>query len=213
VYPLEHAPQWGPERRLVWDERQRYTAGYMRSRVTTQFIAARTSRTRAALSVTWPEGRQSPPQIENRLGTRILQLVVRDEAGRDYWAEGVDKGAAVRPQPADPSAASERLRQELANNRPADPPQFDPSDYQRSFGMGLGLRHSYSYWEYGDQWLSEPSTEDGILETSLRGVGAMGIQSLPRGGYVAIVESCDEVPLGIERAREEASLHVIQGRW
>jgi hypothetical protein len=79
--------------------------------------------------------------------------------------------------------------------------------------MGLGLRHSYSYWEYGDQWLSEPSTEDGILETSLRGVGAMGIQSLPRGGYVAIVESCDEVPLGIERAREEASLHVIQGRW
>jgi hypothetical protein len=40
-----------------------------------------------------------------------------------------------------------------------------------------------------------------------------GAPLLGAGGYVAIVDRSPEVELGTDAAREEASFHVIFGRW
>jgi hypothetical protein len=215
VYPLEYLPRRRElpsaiGRRLAWGERQHYTAGYVQPRVTSQFMVTRSRRTKAGLSISWPEGQESPPAVENGLGARVLELFLLDGNGRGYWAGGIDPGARFRLQAAALEPAAARLRQVLAEHRPANPPKFDPIDFRRAFGFGFNP--FYYYWGW-DEGLPEPSTEQGVLETNLNRLAASGLRRLNPRSYVAIVESSSETPLGFESAREEASLHVVLGRW
>jgi hypothetical protein len=52
-----------------------------------------------------------------------------------------------------------------------------------------------------------------LLETNLEEAFLPSKHPLAPGSYTAIVNSSVVVPVGVPRAREEASLHVIRGRY
>ena len=149
--------------------------------------------------------RGKPPRLSDSAapGSR------RTETG--YWAAGIDPGAVRRLSAADLDAAAALLQQTIAANRPANPPKFDPKAFRNAFDMGFAPSRYY-YWGWDEQ-LPEPSVDQGVLETNLSRCSASGLRGLGPRSYVAIVASSSEAPLGFESAREEASLHVVFGRF
>ena len=222
VYPLEPVPP--PPRnyparrrqrhRIEWDERQQHlVAGFLQSRVTAQVLCVRSRPSRAGLRIVSADGGNRPPQIENRLGTRIMQLLVRDADSVDYWAESIERGAVFQPQPTQTLASIAKFSETFNKRRPGNPEGFDDVAYIGAVAMNRGMfRFFGSHYGY-DANLPPATMNTSVLETNLRKVTGKGHPLLEPRSYLAIVETSPEVVLGVESAREEASLHVIVGRW
>jgi hypothetical protein len=82
--------------------------------------------------------------------------------------------------------------------------------------MRYGSRYYYRPHYHGEGQLALPAQESSRMEKTLHALAASGpgvSRSLMPNSYVAIVERSPEVELGTPAAREEASFHVILGRW
>jgi hypothetical protein len=88
--------------------------------------------------------------------------------------------------------------------RPVFPVGYDPQVYNRGFGRW------YNYYGNVDQGLPPAKFEVGILERNLK--QAAYSELTPRS-YLAITRTAPELPLGYRAAREQASYHVVTGRW
>ena len=218
VYPLEHfpeRPEWrSQERVLVWNGEQNLRAGYMQSRVTSQFLVGRSRPTELRLDIRSvgdaPATQKNQIEVTNRLNTLLLHLYVVDAQGQGFWSEDVRAGATVLAVSLGNEDAVARLAKLIGEQAPDYPPDYDKNTYQTA----IGFRRQY-YYMYGrvDQSMPPATTETSKLEIQLDSLGrAKGMKFKPRS-YIAIVEASPEVPLGIESAKLEASLHVIRGSW
>ncbi|MBC8869140.1 MAG: hypothetical protein H8E44_06965 [Planctomycetes bacterium] len=211
-YTVEHHPAERRHRRnsnrwLVWDEDQRLTSGYLGARSTAQFMVVQSHKSRRGLSILEPDGQETAPRVTNNLEADIAKLVICDSAGQYYWAENIETGKRVQPQQIEPSEAAKRLRVAYDVNRPAVPEGFDPRYYRSSFGFGR------MWWTDVDQSLRPPGFDQGVLERNVQNAIYTDVKNMKPRTYVAITRTSAESPLGYQASQEEASFHVVSGRW
>ena len=183
---------------------QHFSSDWLPARVPTQFVTVRTRKTAARLNViVGPQG--SISKIENRLGTRILSLIVTDSAGKSFGAEKVNDDASATLAPIESSEARAHIAKLILENDLQFPAGAQISAFQSSQGYS---RYS-NMGRYGmNSNVTAPNEAETILERSLHHAS-----DLPPHSFVAITETSPEVELGTPAAHEESSLHVIVGRW
>ncbi len=204
-YPSER--RRSSDRWLDWDEGQRLTSGYLGARSTAQFMVVRSHKSRGSLGVNEPEGSKAAPRVTNNFKADVAEVLICDSAGRYHWAENIEAGKQFQPQPIQPSEAAKRLRSAYDENRPTLPVGFDPRYYRSSFGFGR------SWWSDIDQNLQPPVFAQGILERGVQRAIYTEVEKMKPRTYIVITETSAEAPLAHEASREEASFHVISGRW
>jgi hypothetical protein len=200
---LEHSDGLARQRQFVWDEKQRLRSGYMVSRVTSQFVVVHSAPTSAALRL---DQVIAPTEAQNGLGGKIVQLLLRDRAGDYFWAENVAASEPCRFQPIKLENARSELKKQFLAHRPATPPGLDANQligWNRRWYGGWGI----------DNGQPEPRTASSLMEQQLRRLQNVKDDTLAPGSYVAILHSLPEIPLGIAGAREEASFHVVEGKF
>ena len=229
VYPFgqEPPPYRGGERRpkeIAWQEadspgkgvtmNQHFSTDWLPSRTPTQFMTVRSRKTTAALGITQPVP-GSPPKLENHLGTRIRSLVLTDAAGNYFGAGELEPEAATKLAPLATDQTLKSIQKALSENDLQLPGGAQVSSFQTS--NSYYPRSGY----YPSTTVPSPdgsfqiansgpaSQHDSVLERSLHD----WTQSLEPRSFVAIVEKSPEVVLGLDSAREEASLHVVVGQW
>lgn len=203
----------GVRRGLIWSQgRQELVNGWIPSRTPVQLLTIRSRATSAGLRLL-PSKAGANPTIENRLASRIEELVWADELGQCFHAAGIESGAAAALEPADLEAVGGSLRRIVQRVAPSEPPGFDRNSY--SFG-----RSTYYRWQSPlNSTLPSASTGSSLLE---RGISDTLAMILPGGGkpgalpprtYVAIVSRSPETDYGVDLVEEAGSLHVVVGRW
>ena len=204
---------------LIWStHRQDLVSGWVASRTPTQFITVRSRTSQAALRYSPPRG-GSGPQIENQLGTRIIRLLLTDEAGKHYRAADIEAGGRAALAPLDDPAEEEAgIYDFVANHQPGVPEGFVPPS---SYGYSGRPRRAY-YYTAANNSLPAPSLATSRLEVDLReavmGPGKVSWSkpagfSLAKRSYLALVERSPEAVFGVDDPREEDSLHVVVGSW
>ncbi len=209
VYPIQ--PVVGDlasgNRDLIWYQGQKLTNGWLRSRTPTQYLTVRSRRSQLGIDVGQPGDTGVP--IENRLGTDVELLVVRDKAGDLFWAKDLADGLKANATPVDPADAAADLLEEIQDCRMVNPPGVDPSNYQYS------SNRRYYYYAYSGTG-PNPQPDTCLMEGAIREVARSSsspLSDLAPGSYVAVVPLSPEVELGTSSASPEASLHLVFGSW
>jgi hypothetical protein len=218
VFPLEYLPVGDAlaaslRRELIWEqgpqgEEQWFASGWLNSRTPTQFLTVRSRPSRLGLELIRPPGDAGPPRVKNGLGTRIEQLAVCADDRKLYWAEGIEPDQTVALERLTPQA-QQKLAESSWTHHPRIPEGMDPRSYGYRYSGVFGVR-SYRPPRYGNPALAPPTQQASLLEASLAGASRPPLEP---GSYVAVVAKSPEVVLGVAAAREEASYHVILGKW
>jgi hypothetical protein len=206
-YPAERRNGQRGMQQLVWSEGQNLVSGYIGARSTAQFLVVESGPSRRCLLVV---AGQAPGECQaiNNLDAAIDTLIVKDDAGRVLQAKDLAIGQSRRLESVDPETAQQELQAALGANRPAFPPGYQSRYYG---GLGFNGRY-YGSWSNVDRNLPNPTFASGILERSLQALGG-DVRTWPPRSYVAIARTSPGVSLGHDRAREEASFHVVYGTW
>jgi hypothetical protein len=211
VFPLLHEPgERGSSKStlMVWDGEQQLRGGYMTSRAATQFVATRATATQAGLSITEQTG--GAPQVENRLGTSVKYLLLRNSAGEYFAASGVRDKSTVESRSIE-LVEAERAMQSLADAvRPALPEGYDDLRNHNNLFSVLSPRR---YRRMLDVNAGELLMDNSLLETNIRECLRPAQYPLAKRSYVAIVENSPLMTTGVGRVREESSFHVVRGRY
>jgi hypothetical protein len=212
VFPLVYQPSFvGGQSRVLglleWDGEQRLKSGYLPSRTASQFVVQRATSTKARLVVR--EDSRQPPAVENQLETNVRYLLLRDRLGDYYAGSAIRAGEKATLAKTDVTAAESRLLKMYDEVEPALPRGYDPNLHNNVF---TSLMRNYS-WMSVDASAAQPAMAVSILESNLAAASLPTKGPLENGTYVAVVDSSPAVPIGVSRARQEASLHVIRGRW
>jgi len=216
--PLEQAPveyygQPPLRRELFWQGDQNLASGWLRSRTPMQLITVRSRPSNRTLELIRPG--DGSLAVDNRLGSRIEQLLVCPASGELCWAEGIEAGARTTLEPVEPAKARQRLRRTCRAHQPALPAGMDQSPYGGLFGVSrrrMWASYNYPY----SNGMAGPTQRTSRLERELAKLGAPSgakVSLLEPGSYVAVVRRSPEVVLGTPAAQEEESYHVILGNW
>lgn len=215
IDPRIDDPTGGITRQLKWTGdgdaplEQHLRGGWLRSRNLTQYLTQRARKTQAHLQITQQsDGRLA---VVNRLETAIRYLAVCDADGKKYGAENVAADASVTLE-ADAAGSFDAVRQHFLR-------AFEQHYPKRPKGLNEYdlIRGRFRYYPMAQRTGSvrrlaaegDDRLESGLAEAQRR----LAESKLAPRTYVAIVERSPEVELGVAAAREEASFHVILGRW
>jgi hypothetical protein len=213
VFPL--VPQPGdrslPQSALLeWDEGQHLRGGYLTSRTATQFVIARARKSDARLIVRPKKRTSDPVEIENRLEGKIQYVLVRD--GERNWLRGeaILDGTVGRLFPTTADEAKLKMKAIADGVKPAPPTGYDPEANRESMFVFLNRRRYRPLnTDSGDRAQTSDSILENRIEVALDPVGT----PLAPGSYVAIVEHSPLVVPGAGGVQEEASLHLIHGKF
>lgn len=214
IFPI--LPSWlsdtsGETRELVWaGDEARLKQGWLNSRTPTQYLTVRSRKSPIALEV-FDSGDKL--RVKNRLGANLLTLVVISRDGKTYFGEDVVADGSRLLSPVARDEAIRRLSKVVTDHMPQAPDALSTGDQELA---ALRARSRYGiYGRYGQQFVTGKLTENlaGTTITNLAGLGGVPALDLPAKSYLAITDRGPEVAVGIEEADEEASFHVIEGRW
>ncbi|MEO8498122.1 MAG: hypothetical protein ABI614_23905, partial [Planctomycetota bacterium] len=215
VYPIDHRPtgRYGqPQdlgRHIRWGSEQRLTQGYLNSRSTSQVIVIESRETGLGIDVDEPAGAASP-RVTNRLGVDIEQMVLRPSDGLWYACNKLTAGSSVQLYEIDSNQFPGQWNKLFAAQRPQFPIGFDPSQLEN---VSTIFGNSYAGGNQIDRGLPAPTTATSVLERGLRNIGNLKLDAMQPRSYIAIVRTAPNISLGIESVAEEASFHVVTGRW
>lgn len=111
----------------------------------------------------------------------------------------------------DPKAAEEKLKQFAKEVVPDYPYGYDPTSQGKS-AISF-LLPDYNYWSGIDSGTSRPVMAAGLLESNIALALNPTRHPYQPGTYVAVLGSSPIVPAGVPKPREEASLHVLRGKY
>ena len=209
VFPLEQRPEdvAYQSRALDWEpDGQRLKAGFISSRSLEQFMVLRCGKSERKLVVAQAAGGK-PPSVHNNLGTRIKLVMLRDSRGNYYSGSALEDQSGNELVPLPPEDARKRLTQLIRQQEPKYPEGYDPTLSGNAFTRFFG-----SSWSPGSGY-SPVSTHVSLLELNLSKVTSATGDLLEPGTYLAVVDACQDVPMGVANTRQQESLHLIQGRW
>lgn len=179
------------QREVVWDDAQRLTRGWLPTRTPIQYLQTAAGPSAAGLRITDLGERI---RVVNELQTEVLQCAVQTEAGELYWLESLAPGGVAEVARADVTQVLAKLRALFAEHEPAYPVGAP--------APSLGNRGYYG-----------PYFSGSILESFLSAISSPLVRELGDRSYVAVTAAPVAVPLGVEDAAQEASFHVVRGRW
>jgi hypothetical protein len=213
VFPILHLPNAGPrtgepDKFIRWDEEQRLTDGYVASRTAGQFMVLRATESADKLAVREGGATGQSPEVTNGLRTDIRLLVLHDS--RDQWwiAENLADQAQATLESTTPAAAGDKLKKLYSADPPAEPEGYDPQLHNNALSLFMP---NYS-WMSVDSSSSLPVMATSLLELNLAN-SLDPARSLDPQSYFAVTKSSPIVPYGVPHVREEASLHMIRGRY
>ena len=130
----------------------------------------------------------------------------------DYFAaRSIRDKALTTPEKVQPSQAEDALKALARAVQPDVPPGYDDTrKYESLFNVLGGSRYRPAYSDAG---AGDPLMSRSLLETNIRTSLAPTITPPPPGAYIAIVETSPVVQTGVGPLTEEASFHVIRGRY
>jgi hypothetical protein len=221
VYPI--TPGWDEaaadgsavtkDRELQWDgQTARLTVGWLASRTPTQYLTIRSRQSPFRLELAEAS---DAPRATNQLGTSVSYVVAVDRSGNLFTGEQIAAGSSTRLQPVERGDAMARWRRLVSDNAPQPPPGLADSAadllrmQQRS--RRRSMQRLYGRLDYSQQQLTNNLLSGTIRELTGE-EGQSGLQLPPRS-YLAVTSFGPEVELGISEATEEASFHVLVGRW
>jgi hypothetical protein len=218
VYPVNsawsEAIYYGNEVKMVprsvqWADRQYLTEGWLASRTPTQYLTVAARKSDRGLRINRPAG---GIEVQNLLGAQIELLVLRDEDGRLYEGESIaDDGSATLTAVEKESDVAGRLRRLFDARRPAFPEAFQAEvNRMRARYGGPGM---YDY--YGGIETISSSRLMQRINSFTQPVDSQTGRSvnLEEGAYLAITDRGVDLPTGLDDPEEEASFHVVEGRW
>jgi hypothetical protein len=170
-------------------------------------MVLRTTESTAKLAVR--EGQ--PPQVTNQLGTDIHLLVLRDSRGKLWLGEDIDAEAAATLTETSDKAASDLLDKLYDADPPDYPRNYNP-DLHHNSALSVFMPNFGGWYGNVDSASSMPVMGSSLLERNLV-LSIDAAKNLPPGRYIAITDASPIVPYGVPRVREEASLHMIKGRY
>jgi hypothetical protein len=191
-------------RAVDWGNQQHLIDGWLESRRSTQFMTVRARHTESRLIVTTTDGQV---QVENKLGTPIRHLLVVDDSGAIFCGERLDEQRGPqRLTPIELAAARDKFEKIFAAQVPRHPDyvQYDNSllAYSRMYGYGQGRGNFYN-----------PQLNTSRLEWAMTQYGPGPKWTPQPGTYLAVVDLSPEIELGVASAGQEASFHVVLGRF
>jgi hypothetical protein len=211
ILPNWGSEEWGLNRAMIWGaDEALLTRGWLTSRTPTQYLMVRSRKTPHRLDVTSGKGKM---QVVNRLGTRIESLLVLDDLGKFFSGNGLESESRVALASISRDDAVKRIGQLIRDNEPEMPAALSGGD--RDFigrrGRSIGRPFNRYRTQSGDSQLSDNLA--GRALTDLAGLNGRPALDLPARSYVAVTATGPEVESGISYAKEEASFHVVVGRW
>jgi hypothetical protein len=149
----------------------------------------------------------------NKLGAEAEFVIVMDGDGDLFAGRDLVQGRRVMLEPSKRTDAIRELRQIFMENEPEPPIELESDDSDFAVMQRRDARQAFR--RYGLQYTPERLGSNLVHEAlaELAGLSGVAPLQLPPRSYVAITKTGPEVELGIEGAREEASFHVIVGRW
>jgi hypothetical protein len=211
ILPSWGSDDWGTTREMVWDENsQLLTRGWLTSRTPTQYLMVRSCKTPHRLDVTSGNGKM---QVVNRLGTRIDSLLVLDDAGKLFSGRELASESRVALEPISRDDAVKRIVDLMRDSEPEMPAELSGSDRDFLGRRGRSTRRIYSRFprQQGEGQLNDNIANRALSD--LAGMNGRPALDLPARSYVAVTATGPEVETGISYATENASFHVVVGRW
>jgi hypothetical protein len=218
VYPI--IPGWneitnqGPTdmlRRIEWSDGEAHlTQGWLRSRTPTQYLMQRARRTSARLDFSPGDGKLS---AKNELGTAIRYVAAIDGDRQCFIGKDLaDKSSADLAPTTWPEIVA-KLRTIVTDNLLTVPPEL--TDESTSFAVMQRRQQRQMFRSRLGLDYSPERLDDNLMSGAIRSLGEMNGDTpddMPPRSFVAITENGPEVDIGV-RATEEASFHVVMGRW
>jgi len=216
VYPLETEDRyssygWSDEQYLetIWSAEQQHLQGeWLMSRVPTQFMSVRSRLSPICLEVVTKGAGVS---VTNKLQTNIQKLVVCGEDGKFYWGEDIAADGQATLQEIDFAAAQQQMASEMELHASEFPAGWQGSN---SFGM-TGVWRGYA--DVVNQSPKNSGVTCSLLEMALQRIDETDPKVVDSiyapGRFVAFADHSPEVELGVQSATEQASVHVMSGRW
>jgi hypothetical protein len=204
-------PSIGGTRELLWeDDEAKLTRGWLRSRTPTQYLAIRSGKSAHKLELLSAAGKM---RATNQLGTNIEFVLALDGEGNLFLGENLAAGDRTNLQPVARNDAIRRLRDLVVKNTPQAPDALAAGDSEFADLQRRQLRQNYRRFglNYGNERLGN-NLAHGALSALAGLEGAPALQLPPRS-YVAVTKTGAEVAVGMTRAEEVASFHVIVGKW
>jgi hypothetical protein len=152
-------------------------------------------------------------QVVNRLGTRIESLLVLDDAGKFFSGQGLANELRVALQPTSRNDAVKRIVDLVRDSEPEMPAELSGSDRDFLGRRGRSARRLYTRFprQQGEGQLNDNVANRALSD--LAGMNGRPALDLPARSYVAVTTTGPEVETGISYAKEDASFHVVVGRW
>jgi hypothetical protein len=214
IFPIEHQParirSSEPRNKLAWRDAQVLEEGYLGARTTNQFMVLRSTSTVQRLDVREGNAAREPLQVTNNLQINLKYLLLRDGQGRYWTTDELGDGASAELSETTVADASKRLKVLLGENPPDFPEGYDPQVH--SSMLSVLMPNNYSFYSVDGGTVS-PVMASSLLEANLARAMHPDKFPLDRSSYVAIGGASPLVPYGVQRVREEASLHLILGNY
>lgn len=217
VFPILPEYQEFESGQLDWTDKQTLTSGFLRSRTRTQFLTVGHRTERGRLEVT-PSGPKKLT-VANGFEWGFAPLVVANDHGQLFVGKKVAAGDSIELQP----ATDEELREVLSElqQHPLELPVgltgSNPSNPY--YGMSPRSHRAHMYWNnMGNlSWHSHESLMEQAWLRLRTGSVAPGQQTLdqttvPRTFY-GLATQTPHIELGVAKATEINSRHVVMGRW
>jgi hypothetical protein len=215
LYPIQPGwvdeQQFVEERQLVWgDDKAALKRGWLNSRTPTQYLTVRARKSPHRLEVL---DAGDKVRIKNQLNTKIKYLLVLNGQGKCYYGEDIADASSAALQPIEKADAVRQINRLISDNLPQAPAALAASDTE--------LATLFGRTRYGRFGRYSPAANSGRLSENLAGEALAnlagfgdrpGLDLAPRS-YVAITETGPEVEVGISYAQQEASFHLIEGKW
>jgi hypothetical protein len=196
---------------VVWEgDMAQLKSGWLNSRTPTQYLTVRSRKSPRRLDV---QQAGDKLRVRNKLGTAIHTLVVVGEGGNLYFGENIANDALTPLVPIERAEAVRRIGRLVLDSLPKAPDELATTDTDLA-AMTSGSRYR-RYGRYGGQY-SGARLLDNLAGSAIAELAGRTDQpglDLPPRSYVAITETGPEVEVGMPHAKEEASFHMIEGKW
>ena len=209
--PVNGNTRTNSQEAIAWDGQQKLQDGYITSRTTVQYMVLRSAKSDVRLAISPASSAGQPPRVENRLGTPIRYLLLRDKQGDYFTASNLAVGESATLAAADLKAAEDQFQSFAQAVEPELPKNYNPSDSRES-AINY-LMPNYNYWSGIDAGTTRPVASASLLETNIAVAFHPVRHPYQPGSYIAVLESSPVVPAGVPNPREEASLHVLRGKY
>lgn len=209
VFEYEQSPlnESVGQKRLSWGKNQVLSGAYFRSRVTQQFLVIRPFQSKRQLEI---DTTGNGISVTNKLGTKILALLLVDENGTPHFTSNLNADAQAKLQP-DVSTAVVNIRERMGIASMRVPDGFDRQMYINQ------TRHRTPrsvYLNIPERNQVEPNFTRALMERQYQAQIMNSFEALGPRSYFAVVQHFPETPLGIDGISPgEKSLEVIQATW